>query len=142
MAGAAAFFDLDRTILKGASGPVITEALVHAGIAPNRSLPGQGLLYKLFDVVGEIMKYETGSGPDISNPTVARWIVDRAKLLGEQTRLLRTSKGIEGSIATLNHLLDLIALYPDQTPHGLDVTTAVPGAEGILLETRRGSTTR
>jgi putative phosphoserine phosphatase/1-acylglycerol-3-phosphate O-acyltransferase len=55
MAGAAAFFDLDRTILKGASGPLITEALVHAGIAPNRSVPGQGLLYKFFDLVGETL---------------------------------------------------------------------------------------
>ena len=55
MGGAAAFFDLDRTILKGASGPLITEALQHAGIAPNRSLPGQGLLYRLFDVVGETL---------------------------------------------------------------------------------------
>ncbi|HVF33084.1 MAG TPA: HAD-IB family hydrolase [Acidimicrobiales bacterium] len=55
MAGAAAFFDLDRTILKGASGPLITEALVHAGIAPSRSVPGQGLLYKLFDLVGETL---------------------------------------------------------------------------------------
>jgi putative phosphoserine phosphatase/1-acylglycerol-3-phosphate O-acyltransferase len=55
MAGAAAFFDLDRTILRGASGPLITEALQQAGIAPNRSVPGQGLLYRLFDVVGETL---------------------------------------------------------------------------------------
>ena len=55
MAGAAAFFDLDRTILRGASGPLITEALQHAGIAPNRSVPGQGLLYRLFDLVGETL---------------------------------------------------------------------------------------
>jgi putative phosphoserine phosphatase/1-acylglycerol-3-phosphate O-acyltransferase len=55
MGGAAAFFDLDRTILRGASGPLITEALQHAGIAPNRSIPGQGLLYRLFDVVGETL---------------------------------------------------------------------------------------
>jgi putative phosphoserine phosphatase/1-acylglycerol-3-phosphate O-acyltransferase len=55
MGGAAAFFDLDRTILRGASGPLITEALQHAGIAPARSLPGQGLLYRLFDVVGETL---------------------------------------------------------------------------------------
>jgi putative phosphoserine phosphatase/1-acylglycerol-3-phosphate O-acyltransferase len=55
MGGAAAFFDLDRTILKGASGPLITEVLQHAGIAPNRSVPGQGLLYRLFDVVGETL---------------------------------------------------------------------------------------
>jgi putative phosphoserine phosphatase/1-acylglycerol-3-phosphate O-acyltransferase len=55
MPAAAAFFDLDRTILKGASGPLITEALQHAGIAPARSVPGQGLLYRLFDVVGETL---------------------------------------------------------------------------------------
>ncbi len=55
MPDTAAFFDLDRTILKGASGPIITEALVHAGIAPARSVPGQGLLYRLFDVVGETL---------------------------------------------------------------------------------------
>ncbi len=55
MPGAAAFFDLDRTILKGASGPFITEALMDAGITTSRSIPGQGLLYKLFDVVGETL---------------------------------------------------------------------------------------
>ena len=55
MASTAAFFDLDRTILKGASGPLLTEALQRAGIAPNRSIPGQGLVYRLFDLVGETL---------------------------------------------------------------------------------------
>src|SRR4051794_35658015 len=55
MGGAAAFFDLDRTILRGASGPLITEALQKAGIAPARSLPGSGALYRLFDLVGETL---------------------------------------------------------------------------------------
>ncbi len=55
MPGAAAFFDLDRTILKGASGPFITEALMDAGITTSRSIPGQSLIYKLFDVVGETL---------------------------------------------------------------------------------------
>ncbi|WCO68650.1 HAD-IB family hydrolase [Iamia majanohamensis] len=49
----AAFFDLDRTLLRGASGPVITEALRAAGVVPDRPVPGEGLVYKLFDVVGE-----------------------------------------------------------------------------------------
>ncbi|HEX2850366.1 MAG TPA: HAD-IB family hydrolase [Acidimicrobiales bacterium] len=53
MAKAAAFFDLDRTLLRGASGPLLTEALVAAGIAPSRQVPGQGLLYRMFDVIGE-----------------------------------------------------------------------------------------
>ncbi|HZN12740.1 MAG TPA: HAD-IB family hydrolase [Acidimicrobiales bacterium] len=55
MGRGAAFFDLDRTLLKGASGPLITEALQQAGIAPQRSLPGQGLLYRMFDLVGETL---------------------------------------------------------------------------------------
>jgi len=55
MAGPAAFFDLDRTVLSGASGPLLTEALQAAGLAPKRALPGQGLLYRFFDVVGETL---------------------------------------------------------------------------------------
>jgi putative phosphoserine phosphatase/1-acylglycerol-3-phosphate O-acyltransferase len=55
MSGAAAFFDLDRTLLRGASGPLISEALVAAGLAPERGVPGQGLLYKLYDLVGETL---------------------------------------------------------------------------------------
>ncbi|MDQ3756762.1 MAG: HAD-IB family hydrolase, partial [Actinomycetota bacterium] len=55
MPHAAAFFDLDRTLLRGASGPLIGEALADAGLAPRRGLPGQGLLYKMFDVVGETL---------------------------------------------------------------------------------------
>jgi putative phosphoserine phosphatase/1-acylglycerol-3-phosphate O-acyltransferase len=51
----AAFFDLDRTLLKGASGPLITEALQSAGIAPQRNLPGQGLMYRMYDLIGETL---------------------------------------------------------------------------------------
>jgi putative phosphoserine phosphatase/1-acylglycerol-3-phosphate O-acyltransferase len=51
----AAFFDLDRTLLGGASGPVITEALRGAGVIPDRPIPGENLVYKLFDVVGETL---------------------------------------------------------------------------------------
>src|SRR5579875_1126889 len=44
------FVDLDRTLLKGASGPVLSAALVAEGVVgPNRSLPGEGLLYALYD---------------------------------------------------------------------------------------------
>jgi putative phosphoserine phosphatase/1-acylglycerol-3-phosphate O-acyltransferase len=50
---AAAFFDLDRTLLQGASGPVISEALRASGVLPDRSVPGEGLLYQVFDLVGE-----------------------------------------------------------------------------------------
>lgn len=48
----AAFFDLDRTLLKGASGPVISEALRVAGVV-GRSVPGEQLVYRIFDLIGE-----------------------------------------------------------------------------------------
>ncbi len=50
----AAFFDLDRTLLSGASGPVITQALRDAGLVTTR-LPGEGLLYGVFNVLGETL---------------------------------------------------------------------------------------
>lgn len=55
MARAAAFFDLDRTLLRGASGPVISAALREAGILPERHLPGEGIAYRVFDVMGETL---------------------------------------------------------------------------------------
>lgn len=49
----AAVFDLDRTLLRGASGPVLGRALREAGVVSDRAIPGEGLLYRIFDVVGE-----------------------------------------------------------------------------------------
>jgi putative phosphoserine phosphatase/1-acylglycerol-3-phosphate O-acyltransferase len=52
MADGAAFFDLDRTLLRGASGPVIGEALKQAGVT-DRSIPGEQLIYRFYDIFGE-----------------------------------------------------------------------------------------
>jgi putative phosphoserine phosphatase/1-acylglycerol-3-phosphate O-acyltransferase len=51
----AAFFDLDRTLLTGASGPMFSTMLKRVGVLPDRSLPGEGLVFKFFDVVGETL---------------------------------------------------------------------------------------
>jgi putative phosphoserine phosphatase/1-acylglycerol-3-phosphate O-acyltransferase len=53
MTSEAAIFDLDRTLLRGASGPIISDALRDVGLLPERNIPGQGLVFRLFDVVGE-----------------------------------------------------------------------------------------
>lgn len=55
MAHTAAFFDLDRTLLRGASGPLFSQALKAAGVLPDRTIPGEGLLFKLFDTIGETL---------------------------------------------------------------------------------------
>ena len=51
----AAFFDLDRTLLRGASGPVFSEMLKTVGVIPDRSIPGEGFVYRIFDVIGETL---------------------------------------------------------------------------------------
>lgn len=53
MSTPAAFFDLDRTLLRGASGPVLTGALRAAGVLNDRAIPGENLVYRLFDAIGE-----------------------------------------------------------------------------------------
>ncbi|MCX6523013.1 MAG: HAD-IB family hydrolase [Actinobacteria bacterium] len=50
----AAFFDLDRTLLAGASGEVFSHAMKAAGLV-SRSIPGESLLYKVFNTVGETL---------------------------------------------------------------------------------------
>ena len=53
MAGAA-FIDLDRTLLSGASGPAISAALRSTKLVP-QSVPGESLLYRVFNTVGETL---------------------------------------------------------------------------------------
>jgi putative phosphoserine phosphatase/1-acylglycerol-3-phosphate O-acyltransferase len=50
----AAFFDLDRTLLAGASGEVFSAAMKTAGLV-NRSIPGEALLFRLFNSIGETL---------------------------------------------------------------------------------------
>ena len=51
----AAFFDLDRTLVPGASGPAFSRALRQVGVLPERAIPGEGAVYKLFDLIGETL---------------------------------------------------------------------------------------
>lgn len=55
MKTAAAFFDLDRTLLRGASGPVISDALRSVGLLSERSIPGENLIYGVFNAFGETL---------------------------------------------------------------------------------------
>lgn len=53
MAEAAAFFDLDRTVLAGASGPAFSSALKATGLLTDRRIPGEDLIFRVFNMVGE-----------------------------------------------------------------------------------------
>ncbi len=54
MTQGAAFFDLDRTLLAGASGEVFSRAMREAGLV-SRSIPGENMLFKLFNSIGETL---------------------------------------------------------------------------------------
>jgi len=50
----AVFIDLDRTLLRSASGPVIQESLVAEGVlAEGRHLPGDRMMYAFYNRFGE-----------------------------------------------------------------------------------------
>ena len=48
----AAFFDLDRTLLSGASAHVVSRVLRETGVV-TRNVPGESLLYQVFETFGE-----------------------------------------------------------------------------------------
>jgi putative phosphoserine phosphatase/1-acylglycerol-3-phosphate O-acyltransferase len=50
----AAFFDLDRTLLAGASGAVFADAMRLAGLS-SKPFPGEKLLFGLFNTIGETL---------------------------------------------------------------------------------------
>jgi putative phosphoserine phosphatase/1-acylglycerol-3-phosphate O-acyltransferase len=80
MSKAAAFLDLDRTVLRGASGPVINEALSEVGLRKNR-LPGEDLLYRGYDLFGENL---LGMGlARLAAFAVKGWSVERMETAGE-----------------------------------------------------------
>jgi putative phosphoserine phosphatase / 1-acylglycerol-3-phosphate O-acyltransferase len=51
--GGAAFFDLDRTLLSGASGPVLTEALRHVGLMSGATGTLESVAFGVFNLIGE-----------------------------------------------------------------------------------------
>jgi putative phosphoserine phosphatase/1-acylglycerol-3-phosphate O-acyltransferase len=54
----AVFVDLDRTLLRGASGAVLSTAMKAEGLFDGRpSLPGESLLYRLYDLQGESLAF-------------------------------------------------------------------------------------
>ncbi|HQV57780.1 MAG TPA: HAD-IB family hydrolase, partial [Ilumatobacteraceae bacterium] len=53
MARGAAFFDLDRTLIRRASGEVYGRAARQSGLV-TRSIPGEGVLYGVFNLYGEM----------------------------------------------------------------------------------------
>jgi putative phosphoserine phosphatase/1-acylglycerol-3-phosphate O-acyltransferase len=53
MAGSAAIFDLDRTLLRSSSTPALNEALFEQGVARRSSVPGQSVMMGLYDFFGE-----------------------------------------------------------------------------------------
>ena len=61
MTTTAAFFDLDRTLILGASAPVFQHQLAEAGVTGGRTIPGLDLYYRSYNLFGENPVIITGS---------------------------------------------------------------------------------
>jgi putative phosphoserine phosphatase/1-acylglycerol-3-phosphate O-acyltransferase len=56
--GGAVFVDLDRTLIRSASGPVFHQAMEQEGVlSPGRHLPGDNLMYAFYNVFGETVPF-------------------------------------------------------------------------------------
>jgi len=53
MSNAAAFFDLDRTLIRSSSAPVFAKHMAEAGITEHRDIPLANLFLKFYEEVGE-----------------------------------------------------------------------------------------
>lgn len=78
----AAFFDLDRTLLRVASGPTISAALRAEGVLGGSSLPGEKLLFGLFNAVGETLPSMLLTRQGVR--AAKGWDVDAVRRAGER----------------------------------------------------------
>lgn len=75
MAGEAAFFDLDRTLIAGSPAPVFTRHLAQAGLPGANRLPLAGVLDELYEKWGE--NWVTGQQAALARRNPKGWSVDQ-----------------------------------------------------------------
>lgn len=91
---AAAIFDLDRTLIRGASGPVLQAHLREAGVTTTSTPAVVNLLYRTFNIVGE----------NVLTMRLAREAVRATK--GWSTKAVQ-----EAADAAVDDLLDMVRPY-------------------------------
>ncbi len=116
MGRTAAVFDLDRTLLRGASGPLINEALAELGLR-NTKIPGETFLYRSFELFGE-----NPVGMALARAAalaVRGWSVDRLRAAGRRAAELLVTEvaayvpGLLEEHRREGHVLVLATTTPD-----------------------------
>jgi putative phosphoserine phosphatase/1-acylglycerol-3-phosphate O-acyltransferase len=135
---AAAIFDLDRTLLRGASGPIISDALREEGLLPDRSIPGQGLVFRVFDLVGETRPsmYLTRQLARVANG----WDQERARRVGRSVASSLTDQVLPYAREVIEEHREAgrqLALATT-TPHDLIAPFAAELGIGNVIATRYG----
>ena len=116
MARVAAFFDLDRTVLRGASGPLISDALAEAGLR-SRPFPGENMFYRGYDLFGETL---LGMGLARAAAFGVRgWTVERMEAAAElaaemlEPRVCKYTRPLLAEHRRSGHMLVLATTTPD-----------------------------
>jgi putative phosphoserine phosphatase / 1-acylglycerol-3-phosphate O-acyltransferase len=90
---AAAFFDLDRTLLPGGSAPVFAKAMETLGVNTPK-IPGQSIALRLYDLIGE-----TKAGMEL------------AKVAASRSAGLRRTDVVKAANGAVEELLDRVQPY-------------------------------
>jgi putative phosphoserine phosphatase/1-acylglycerol-3-phosphate O-acyltransferase len=119
MAGAAAIFDLDRTLLRGSSTPTLNQALYEQGLAGRTGLPGQALLTGFYDVFGEtIPSMATARAAALA---VRGWAVSEVRKAAEAAadRLQNQVLPYAPALLDTHRLAGRVLVLATTTPHDL-----------------------
>jgi putative phosphoserine phosphatase/1-acylglycerol-3-phosphate O-acyltransferase len=129
VARTAAIFDLDRTLLRGASGPLINEALTELGLR-NTRIPGEGLLYRSFERFGE-----NPVGMALARAAalaVRGWPVDRLRAAGRRAAELLVDEvasyapGLLEEHRSAGHALVIATTTPEDLVRPLAEALGIP----------------
>ncbi len=122
----AVFVDLDRTLLRGASGLVLGAAMRAEGLMDGRpSLPGESLLYRLYDLQGESLafmamvraapRFTTGWDVDAVRRAGGRAAADLAELVQPYAPAVLAAHRAAGRLLVLatTSPIDLVAPFAE-----------------------------
>ena len=143
----AAFFDLDRTLLRGASGEVFSDAMRAAGLV-SRTIPGERLMYQFFNAVGETLpsmalarqavnfaKGRSRAAVQEAAENVADRLVGMVQPFAESVFAMHRDEGRPVVLATTTPY-DLVKPFADRL--GLDAVIATRYGVGVDDDTYSG----
>jgi putative phosphoserine phosphatase/1-acylglycerol-3-phosphate O-acyltransferase len=135
----AAIFDLDRTLLRGASGPIVQRHLRATGVITAPDVPGADLLYRAYETVGEnlltmrltraAVRAARGWSVDAVREAAVRAVGDLMEQVRPYAKVLLDEHRQAGRLLVLATTSPIPFLQPFSEKLGFDALVATAWAE-------------